>query len=112
MLITSTSENIQANRQNIKVEYSWDKSENNQPLLQKMNTPFDLNNIQPRSMQAWNCDETGFDTNGKWNKVICTYNFFPGKRTCNIQEQIIKEFCDAYHKHVREYTSQQTKYKS
>ena len=86
MLITSTSENIQANRQNIKVEYSWDKSENNQPLLQKMNTPFDLNNIQPRSMQAWNCDETGFDTNGKWNKVICTYNFFPGKRTCNIQK--------------------------
>ena len=37
----------------------------NQPLLQNMNIPSDLNTIQPRATQVWNCDEIGFSTNGR-----------------------------------------------
>ena len=36
--------------------------------------PPDLHQIQPRSTQVWNCDEIGLDPNGKWRKVVCTYN--------------------------------------
>ena len=42
----------------------------------KMIIPSYLNDIQPRSTQVWNCDEVGFDPNGIWSKVICTYKFF------------------------------------
>ena len=34
--------------------------------------PPDLHQIQPRATQVWNCDEIGFDPNGKWRKVVCT----------------------------------------
>ena len=27
----------------------------------------------------WNCDEIGFDPNGKWHKVVCNYKFFQGE---------------------------------
>ena len=37
-----------------------------------MDIPYDLNEIQPRATQVLNCDEIGFDTNGRWNKVIFT----------------------------------------
>ena len=76
MLITSMSENIQANKQNKKVEQSRDKAEKNQPFLLNMNIPSDLNDIQPRSTKVWNCGLIGFYSNGSCNKVICTYNFF------------------------------------
>ena len=46
-----------------------------------MNIPSDLNTIKPRSTQVWDCAEVGFDTNGKWDKVVCTYNFFQGEIT-------------------------------
>ena len=49
-----------------------------------MNTPSNLNKIKPITTQVWNCDEFGFNPNGKFNKVICTYNF----------SQLIK--CDMY----------------
>ena len=38
--------------------------------------PSDINDIQIRSTQVWNCDEVGFDPNGRWSKVIYTYKFF------------------------------------
>ena len=40
-----------------------------------MNTPSDLNEIQKRSTQVWNCDEIMFNPNGRWNKVVFTYKF-------------------------------------
>ena len=46
------------------------------PFLQKMIIPSDLNDIQPRDTQIWNCDEIGFDTNVRCNKVICNYKLF------------------------------------
>ena len=49
------------------------------PLDPKI-VPKDLKEIQPRPSQVWNCDEIGFDTNGSWLRVVCTYKFFTGKR--------------------------------
>ena len=40
--------------------------------------PSDLNQIQPRASKVWNCDEIGFEPNGKWHRVVCTYKFFQG----------------------------------
>ena len=42
--------------------------------------PSDLNGIQPNETQVWNCDEVGFDPNGRWNKAICNYKFFQGEQ--------------------------------
>ena len=53
MLLTSMSDNIQANKQDDRVEDSQGKAKNNQPLLQNINTPSELNEIKPRSMQVW-----------------------------------------------------------
>ena len=78
-------ENIQANEQNEKVEDSWDKAGNNQPLLQNMNITSDLNDIQPRAMPVCKYDEIGFDPIGRWNKVICNYKFFPGEKIWKVQ---------------------------
>ena len=53
--------------------------------MQNMNIPYDLNDIQPRATQIWKFDEIGFDPNGRWNKVICTYKFFQGELMLNVK---------------------------
>ena len=40
--------------------------------------PPNLQDIQPRPTQVWNCDEIRFDLNGNWNKMVYTYKFFMG----------------------------------
>ena len=47
--------------------------------LDPKSVPKDLKDIQPRPSQVWNCDEIGFDPNGSWLEVICTYKFFTGQ---------------------------------
>ena len=47
--------------------------------LDPKSVPKDLKEIQPCPSQVWNCDEIGFDPNGSWLKVICTYKFFTGQ---------------------------------
>ena len=47
--------------------------------------PPDLHQIQPRATQVLNCDEIGFDPNGKWLKVVCTYKYFQGEITWKAQ---------------------------
>jgi hypothetical protein len=42
-----------------------------------MNVPEDLDSIQPRPDQTWNCDEIGIDPNGKWHRIVCTYQWSP-----------------------------------
>ena len=43
------------------------------PNLQEiMNTPYDVNNIQPRNTNVWNYNAIGFDTNGKWHNIFRT----------------------------------------
>ena len=47
--------------------------------LEPKTVPKDLKEIQPCPSQVWNCDEIGFDPNGSWLKVVCTYKFFAGQ---------------------------------
>ena len=47
--------------------------------------PYDINHIQPIATQLWNCDEVLYDPNGRWHKVICTYNFFQGERMWKVK---------------------------
>ena len=42
--------------------------------------PRDLKEIQPCPSQFCNFDEIGFDTNGSWLRVVCTYKFLAGER--------------------------------
>ena len=79
MLLTIVSENIEVNNQNDKVEDSRGKFDNNQYFIKKMNIPSEINDIQPRVTQVWNFDEVGIDPNGKCDRVVCTYKFFPGE---------------------------------
>ena len=50
-----------------------------------MYIPSDINDIKPRATQVWNCSEIGLDRNGRWNKVICTYNLFQGEQMWNVE---------------------------
>ena len=79
MLRTSISENIEENKRNEKVEDSQGKVDRNKPLLQNINTPFNLNKIHPRPAKVCKCDEIGFDTNGKWNRKYVLTNYFQMK---------------------------------
>ena len=60
MVLISMSEHEEANKVTEELKDSCDNDENNQPFLQKMTIPSDLNDIQPRSTQVCNCDEIGF----------------------------------------------------
>ena len=51
MVLTSMADDIQAQK-NDRVEDFLYKAENNQPLLQIINIPYDINEIQPRSTQV------------------------------------------------------------
>ena len=85
MLIAIMEENEQGKKKNDKVEDSRDKIDKNQPLLQNMNIPYDLNEIQPRATQVWNCDDIMFYPNGRWEKVVCTYKLFSGEQMWNVK---------------------------
>ena len=47
--------------------------------------PTDINDVQPRAMQVWSCDEMWLDTNGRWNKVVYTYKLFQGEWMWKVQ---------------------------
>ena len=47
--------------------------------------PPNLRQIQLKSTQVWNCDEIGFDPNGKWHKVVCTDKLFQGERMWEVK---------------------------
>ena len=85
MVLTSIPEHEEANKFNEELKDSRDKDDNNQPILQKIIIPYDLNYIQPRSTQVWNCNEVGFYPNGRWRKIICTYKLFQGEQMWKVQ---------------------------
>ena len=85
MIITGMPEHEEANKVKKEIEDSRDNDDNNQPILQKIIIPSDINDIQTRSTQLWNCDEVGFDPKGRWSKVICTYKFFQGEKNWKVQ---------------------------
>ena len=51
----------------------------NQHFLKNLDIPSDLDAMQPRVTQFWNCDKIGFHLNVRWNKFICTYKLFQGE---------------------------------
>ena len=55
-----------------------DNYQNEFPFRPITIVPHDLHQIKPRATQVWVCDEIGFDTDGKWHNVLCTYKFFQG----------------------------------
>ena len=55
MILTRISQHKQTSKVK-KLKDSRDKKENNQLFLKIMNTPSDLNDIQPISNQVWNYD--------------------------------------------------------
>ena len=67
------SEQEESNKVNKELEDSRDNDENNQNFLQKMIIPSDINDIQPRATQVWNCIGIGFYPNVRWNKFIYTF---------------------------------------
>ena len=85
MVLTSVPEHKEANKVNKELKDLWYNDENNQPFLQKIIIPSDLNDIQPRDTQVWNCDEIGFNPNGRWKKVIYTYKLFQGEQIRKVQ---------------------------
>ena len=72
MLLTRMLYHNIFNIENKKIEGLWDKTKIINIFLQNMNTPSDLNEMQPRATHLWNCDEIGFDPNGRWKKGVCT----------------------------------------
>ena len=52
----------------------------------------DLKEIQPRPYQVCNFDEIGFDPNGSWLIVVCTYKFITGKHIWKYQTGEISPF--------------------
>ena len=85
VILTSMSEHEQSNKVNKELEDSQDNDEYNQPFLQNMNIPSDLNDIQPIANHIWNFDEIGFDTNVRWNVLIFTCELFKGEWMWKVQ---------------------------
>ena len=50
-----------------------------------MNIPSNLNDVQPRANQVWNCGEIGSDPNLRWKKSVCTYKFLLGESMWKVQ---------------------------
>ena len=75
----------ESNKVNKELEDSRDNDENNQTFLQKMIIPSDINDIQPRATQVWNCNKVGFDPNVRCNKIICTYKLFQDELMCKVK---------------------------
>ena len=66
--VSKTTVNLHANHQN---EFTFQL----RTIL-----PTNIHQIQPRSTQVCNCDEIGFEPNGKYHKFLCAYKFFQGER--------------------------------
>ena len=79
LLLTSMSDHKDMSKFRKTTVNSYDNNQNKFTFQVRTIVPPDLHQIQPRATQVWNCDEIGFDPNGKWNKVVCTLRFFQGE---------------------------------
>ena len=80
LLLTIMSDHEDMNKVSETKVNSHENRQNEFPFRVRMIVPPDLHQIQSRATQVWNCDEIGFDPNGKWRKVVCTYELFQGER--------------------------------
>ena len=85
LILTSVSYQKEMNKVSETTVNSHINNHNKFPFHLRMIVPPNLRQIQPRATQVRNCDEIGFDPNGKWHKVVCTYKLFQGERMRKIQ---------------------------
>ena len=85
LLLTSMSDHKDMNKFSKITINSYDNHQNEFPFQVRTVFPPDLHQIRPRATQVWNYDEIGFDPNGKWQKVVCTYKFFLGEIMWKVQ---------------------------
>ena len=76
LLLTNMSDHKDINKISKTTVNSHDNHQNEFPFQVRMIVPPDLHQIKSKATQVWNCDEIGFDPNGKRHKVVCTYKFF------------------------------------
>ena len=98
MLLTSISKHEESNKVNKTLEDSRDNDDKNQPILKKMFTLSDINDVQPRATQVWNYNKIGFDPNVIWSKVICNYKLFQGEKCgkCKLENEHNSVACYLY----------------
>ena len=85
LLLTSMSDQEYINKVIKKILNSHENHHNEFPLQVRMIVPPNLHQIQPRANRVWNCDEIGLNSNGKWRKVVCIYNYFQGEIMWKVQ---------------------------
>ena len=78
LLLTRMSVHKDMNKVRKRRVNSTENHHNEIPFQERTIVPPGLHQIQQRSTQVCNCDEIGFEPNGKWNKVVCTYKLFQG----------------------------------
>ena len=59
----------------VRTKYEITDEEAKKSLEALRTVPKDLQDLQPRSSQVWNCDEIGIDPTGKWVKIVCTWKW-------------------------------------
>ena len=79
LLLTSMSDHKDIKKVSEKAVNLHDNNQNKFPFQLRTIVPTDLHRIQPRATQVWNCDEIGFDPNGKWHKVVCNCKLSQGE---------------------------------
>ena len=92
MLLTSSSDHKDINKVSETRVKSHANHQNEFNLQVRTIVPPDLNHIQPRAPQVWNCDKIGLEPNCKWRKVVCTYRNFQGKMMRKVQTGEIAPF--------------------
>ena len=85
LLITRMSDHKDIKKVSKTTVKSHDNHPNEFPFRVKTIVPPNLRQVQSRSTQVWNCDKIGFDPNGKWHKVVCTYKFFQVERMWKVK---------------------------
>ena len=78
LLLTIMSYHKYITKVSERIVNSHDNNQNLFPFQVINIVPLNLHHIQPRDTQVWNWYEIGFDSNGKWHKIVWTYKLFQG----------------------------------
>ena len=90
--ITNNDENVPINvnertkTQTIPVRELISVEHASNSLKELTTIPDDLNEVQPRPDQIWNCDEVGMDPNGKFSKIVYTNKWGKTRKVWRTQD--------------------------
>ena len=85
LMLNSMSYHKYTNKVSKTTVNSHDNRRNEFPFHIRTIVPPDFHQIKPKATLVWNCDEIGFNPNGKWHEVVCTYKFFQGEIIWKVQ---------------------------